>query len=84
MKYHFKIHKEGKGYWAQCIELEGCITQADSRKELKKRMQEALNLYIDEPVDSKDLAALPDEYYFFVSYCCGNISRSINRFCFYG
>ncbi len=61
MKYHFKVHKEGKGFWAQCIELEGCITQADSRKELDKRMQEALNLYIDEPANSKDLAALPDD-----------------------
>jgi antitoxin HicB len=60
MKYHFKVHKEGKGFWAQCIELEGCITQANSRKELDKRMQEALNLYIDEPVDSKDLAPFPD------------------------
>lgn len=61
MKYHFKVHKEGKGFWAQCIELEGCITQADSRKELDKRMQEVLNLYIDEPHDSKDLAAFPDD-----------------------
>ena len=61
MKYHFKLHKEGRGFWAQCIELEGCITQADSRKELDKRMQEALNLYIDEPTTSKDLAALPDD-----------------------
>jgi len=61
MKYHFKVHREGKSFWAQCIELEGCITQADSRKELDKRMQEALNLYIDEPADSKDLAAFPDD-----------------------
>ena len=61
MKYHFKVHREGKGFWAQCIELEGCITQADSRKELDRRMQEALNLYIDEPADSKDMAAFPDD-----------------------
>ena len=30
MKYHFKVHKGGKGYWAECIELVGCITEADS------------------------------------------------------
>lgn len=60
MNYHFKIHKEGKGFWAQCIELEGCVTQADSLKELKKNMQEALNLYIAEAEDSEDLASLPN------------------------
>lgn len=61
MKYHFKIHKEGKGYWAECMELSGCFTQADSMEELQENMQEALNLYIEEPENSKKLAALPDE-----------------------
>jgi|694.fasta_scaffold06861_2 antitoxin HicB len=61
MKYHFKVHKEGKGYWAECIELVGCITEADSMEELQKNMQEALNLYVEEPEDSKELASLPDE-----------------------
>ena len=61
MKYHFKVHKEGHGFWAECIELSGCFTQADSIEELRRNMQEALNLYIEEPKDSKKLAALPDE-----------------------
>ncbi|MCF7800088.1 type II toxin-antitoxin system HicB family antitoxin [Candidatus Babeliales bacterium] len=61
MNYHFKIHKEGKGFWAQCIELEGCITQADNLKKLKENMQEALNLYIEEADDVQDLALLPDK-----------------------
>lgn len=61
MEYHFKIHKEGKGYWAECIELPGCLTQADSMKELQKNMREALNLYIAEPSDSDELAELPDD-----------------------
>jgi antitoxin HicB len=60
MNYHFKIHKEGKGFWAQCIELNGCITQANNLKKLKTNMQEALNLYIEEAEDSEDLACLPD------------------------
>jgi len=60
MKYHFKIHKEGKFFWAQCIELEGCITQATTIAKLHKNMQEALNLYIREPEASMDLAPLPD------------------------
>jgi DNA-binding XRE family transcriptional regulator len=61
MKYHFKIHKEGDKYWAQGIELDTCFTQADSLKGLHKNMQEALNLYIEEPADSTYLAPLPDE-----------------------
>lgn len=61
MKYHFTVHKEGTGFWAQCIELVGCVTEADSMEELQKNMEEALNLYIEEPEDSKELAPLPDE-----------------------
>ncbi len=61
MLYHFKVHKEKDGYWAQGIELPGCFAQGKSLKELYTNMQEALNLYIEEPVDSDDLAALPDD-----------------------
>lgn len=61
MKYHFKVHKEGKGFWAECVELSGCTTQADTMEELKQNMQEALNLFIEEPEDSKDLPPLPNE-----------------------
>ena len=61
MKYHFKIHKEGTGFWTECLELSGCFTQADSMEELRENMQEALNLYLDEPKESKRLAPLPDD-----------------------
>lgn len=61
MIYHFKIHKEKRGFSAQCIELSGYLTQGDTFKELQENMQEALNLYIAEPSDSTDLAALPDD-----------------------
>lgn len=60
MKYHFKVHKEGSGYWAQGIELDGCYTQGDTFEELQTNMQEALDLHIEEPEDSNDLAPLPD------------------------
>ncbi|MBL6991907.1 MAG: type II toxin-antitoxin system HicB family antitoxin [Bacteriovoracaceae bacterium] len=59
MKYHFKIHKEKDGFWAECLELKGCSTQADSKDELYKNMQESLNLYLDEPEDSKIDFPLP-------------------------
>lgn len=53
MKYHFKIHKEKDGYWAECFELDGCFTQADTKEELYANMEESLNLYLEEPEDYK-------------------------------
>ena len=47
MKYHFKVHKEEKGFWAECIELEGCCTQGDSKEELIENMKDALSIYLD-------------------------------------
>lgn len=59
MQYHFKIHKEGDGFWAQCLELPGCLTQASTKEELEVNMREALNLYVEERSNAKDLAILP-------------------------
>lgn len=61
MYYHFKIHKDKDGLWAECIELKGCITQAskNTMNDLFINMEEALNLYLDEPADSKVLFPLP-------------------------
>jgi len=53
MNYHFKIKEEGRFWLGQCVELEGCITQATSRAELDANMHEALNAFLDEPEDSK-------------------------------
>ena len=61
MRYHFKVHKEGSVFWAECLELEGCVTQGDSMKELNEMMQDALNLYISEPENSTRLANLPND-----------------------
>lgn len=61
MKYSFKIHKEGKGFWAQGIELPGCFTQGSTLEELQKNMKEALNLMVSEPADSDDFVPLPDK-----------------------
>lgn len=59
MKYHFKIHKEKNAYWAEGIELKGCVTQGETLEELRTNMAEALNLYLDEPEDSKIIFPLP-------------------------
>ncbi len=59
MRYHFKIHKEGKGFWAECIELSGCVTQGDTQKELFQNIKDALNTFLEEPENSQYLAPLP-------------------------
>jgi antitoxin HicB len=61
MKYHFKIHRDPDGLWAECVELDGCHTQADTMDELNKYMKEVLDLYLDEPEDSERFAPLPSE-----------------------
>lgn len=61
MYYHFNVHEEDNGYWAECVELPGCMTQADSVEELKKNAAEALNLYLDEPEDSSVVFPFPQE-----------------------
>jgi len=59
MFYNFKVHKEHNGYWAECIELKGCVTQADSYDKLLKNMEIALNLYLDEPESSNVSFPMP-------------------------
>ncbi len=59
MEYHFKIHREKGGFWAECVELDGCFTQADSLEELMESCGEALNLYLEEPGDSGIVFPLP-------------------------
>jgi len=61
MIYHFNVHKEEKGFWAECVELAGCTTQAESFEDLEKQCEEALNLYLEEPKDSKMVFPLPNE-----------------------
>lgn len=58
MTYHFRVH-EGRIPWAECIELDGCLTQGRTRADLDRNMREALNLYLDEPSTSKLLFPPP-------------------------
>lgn len=61
MNYHFKVHHDPDGFWAQCVELPGCFTQADTLEGLHQAMQEVINLAIEELEDSNNLEAFPDE-----------------------
>jgi predicted RNase H-like HicB family nuclease/DNA-binding XRE family transcriptional regulator len=61
MKYHFKLHKEDKGYWAECCELAGCVSEGDTLEALRAACEEALDVYLYEPDGSDRAAPLPDE-----------------------
>ncbi|WII73863.1 type II toxin-antitoxin system HicB family antitoxin [Bdellovibrio sp. 22V] len=62
MKYHFKVHKEKEGgFWAVCMELNGCYTQGETKEELLKNMSEALNLHLSEPQDSNIIFPSPQK-----------------------
>lgn len=62
MKYHFKYFVDERGgYFAECIELEGCRTEADTIEELNKNIQDVLNLYLDENSNSKTIFPLPQK-----------------------
>lgn len=61
MKYHFKVHKEDKGFWAECIEIPSCVTQGNSKEKLFENMQDAINTYLEEPADSNFLAPFPKD-----------------------
>jgi predicted RNase H-like HicB family nuclease len=60
MNYHFSVHKEDNGFWAECCELSGCVAEANTLEELKKECSDALNLYLEEPCDTKISFPLPE------------------------
>lgn len=73
--YNFLIHdcaEDGeKGYWAECLELNGCITQGETWEQVLKNCKEVLELFLDdnknypEPfklkTDRTDIVAIPVE-----------------------
>jgi len=61
LNYHFFTHQDDDGVWAECLELSGCVTQADSMDALQDMCGEALNLYLEEPPESELVFPLPDE-----------------------
>jgi predicted RNase H-like HicB family nuclease len=61
MIYHFNVYEEEDGFWAECVELPGCKTQAETYNELIEFCKESLNIYLEEPTDLKVVFPLPDE-----------------------
>lgn len=61
MKYHFKVHKEKSGLWAESLEPGLNVnSQGDSLSELLENLKDALDLAFDEPENSKWIPPSPD------------------------
>jgi antitoxin HicB len=62
MRYHFKVHKDKKYFWAYCLEKGmGVTTQGKTLQELSENLREALDLALDEPADSKWIPPMPEK-----------------------
>ncbi|MBX3039133.1 MAG: type II toxin-antitoxin system HicB family antitoxin [Bdellovibrionaceae bacterium] len=59
MKYHFRVHREKSGFWAEGLELPHCQSQGDTQSELVENLKDALDLLLSEPMDSDLLFPLP-------------------------
>ena len=56
--YTMLVHEaEEGGYWAEIVELPGCVTQGETLDELKTNMREALEAVLDIPADTLGVAA---------------------------
>jgi antitoxin HicB len=60
MKYNFQYYEEDNGYWAECLELKGCNTQAETMDELNNNIKEVLELYFDENDETEFDFAIPE------------------------
>lgn len=63
MKYHFYYKTNNTGIWGTCCEIPELYAQADSLDDFKKNCEEALNLMLEEPVDSQVEFKLPEKKY---------------------
>lgn len=85
--YPAKFHREGKGYWVEFQDLEGCYSDGLTLEEAMKNSEEALSAHLaylldkDLPIpEPSDILLLPslgkDE---FTTYICANPEKYITR-----
>lgn len=55
------IEKDEYGYYAYCLELEGCQTQGDSLEEVMSNIKEAIELYLETLSEDEIKASLSKE-----------------------
>jgi predicted RNase H-like HicB family nuclease len=60
MKFTVLVHEdETGGYWGECLELPGCVSQGDSLDEMDRNIREAIELVLEVMTeDGEDLTSL--------------------------
>jgi predicted RNase H-like HicB family nuclease len=60
MKFTVLVHEdEAGGYWGECLELPGCVSQGDSLDEMDQNIREAIDLVLEVMIeDGEDLTNL--------------------------
>lgn len=62
MTYHFVVHPEdGHGFWGECVELDSCVSEGSTMKELKKNLKEALEGVLKVSFGKNFTHPLPDK-----------------------
>ncbi len=46
------VEKDDDGYFASCIELQGCYTQGDTYEEVISNIKDAISLHIEDRLES--------------------------------
>ena len=52
---------EEGGYWAELLELPGCVTQGETLEELKQNMREALEAVLQQDAEELPITVVHDE-----------------------
>lgn len=62
MKYHFKYEADERGgYWGECLEIQGCLSEGNDIEDLKKNFKEALDLCLECALNDEEEFVLPFE-----------------------
>lgn len=54
-EFHVIIEKDQNGYFARCLDLDGCFAQGDTHEAVEKEIVDAIQLHL------KDMGNLEDE-----------------------
>ncbi|MBI3250145.1 MAG: type II toxin-antitoxin system HicB family antitoxin [Deltaproteobacteria bacterium] len=61
-KYRFSvvIEKDRDGYFASCLELQGCYTQGETYEEVVENIRDAMRLHVEDRLASGEEISQPE------------------------
>ncbi|HOV15683.1 MAG TPA: type II toxin-antitoxin system HicB family antitoxin [Spirochaetota bacterium] len=60
MKYHFSFEEDERGgYWGECLEIQGCLSEGNNLEDFKKNLKEALDLCLECALNDEEDFILP-------------------------